>query len=709
MFSLGPGSVCDVCLESFGQDLKAPCSIACGHVFCASCIHHITRQICPLCRSPFDPRSIVKLHIDLDGIKLTSAGGDEPPSAQQEARTLHERIAAVANAGTTEANLRALISECKTFLSNHPRNLFQDLRVSLRMIAYLCEVKSTLRSQNQVVDQTQETLEKNKADYNDLQVRFLEVEGARKDAVNAKKKAEAEKKNIQANAIQRELELTQKVSETQNKYIDLLEQLNQQKVVSDGLRQELHSVNASYYKESADYSRQSRSDSSMSPPEWRPDRADLRGLSAPEQEFLISPLPEFTSNALAADNFIGLPNEDDPAGTPADSSSCAPSPLFVPAEETPSNPSTVPHTPSLLSLTAPKFDELGHRLSRSHSFTNRSFDPSRQASPVVRPIEDHLPNTVHNPHERNSLLRNQFHDLLTDTPADGPSSLPSSVDYFPNSSSRRTTPRSFEVSSSPAPIPIPSVQPTTSITTAGSMLHHSTLSQRPALSRASSHAAAMENAQRERKKETGDRRRSDRIRDRAESLRDIAASETSLSVSPNIKVATSPIPQTSYPDSERMRPAIPISSKPERSPSAQNALRDSENFSPSSVNRYGSSESERHTQPIGVPHSTSKRDPSRTKNQSQLHDVDMVHLASSSSSRTKNHSQLNDIDGTAPVPASSSIGRSSFSSTSPTSFKAPHPSRDRDTYQYPSSIGSTKGKALVAAMTATNTSVAGFA
>lgn len=186
---------------------------------------------------------IVKLHVDLDSLKAASASAEDSKSAEEEARSLHERIAAVANRGTTEANLRALISECKTFLSNQPRNLvslvsqsptthvtyrvvlfqFQDLRVSLRMIAYLCEVKSTLRSQNQAVDSYKEQLEGKQTEHEELSRRVLELDGARKEAVNARRKAEGERKDIQANAVQRELELTQKVSDMQNKYIDLLE------------------------------------------------------------------------------------------------------------------------------------------------------------------------------------------------------------------------------------------------------------------------------------------------------------------------------------------------------------------------------------------------------------------------------------------------------------------------------------------------------
>ncbi|KAJ6464812.1 hypothetical protein DFH09DRAFT_957634 [Mycena vulgaris] len=52
MLSLGPGSACDVCLEPFGAELKAPSSIPCGHVFCVECddlrsLPH-SPLICPL-------------------------------------------------------------------------------------------------------------------------------------------------------------------------------------------------------------------------------------------------------------------------------------------------------------------------------------------------------------------------------------------------------------------------------------------------------------------------------------------------------------------------------------------------------------------------------------------------------------------------------------------------------------------------------------
>lgn len=91
------------------------------------------------------------------------------------------------------------------------------------MIAYLCEVKSTLKSQNQAVDSYKEQLEEQRMEHDKLAIRVLELDGARKEAISARNKAEGERKDIQSNAVQRELELTQKVSDLQNKYIELLE------------------------------------------------------------------------------------------------------------------------------------------------------------------------------------------------------------------------------------------------------------------------------------------------------------------------------------------------------------------------------------------------------------------------------------------------------------------------------------------------------
>ncbi|KAJ6598276.1 hypothetical protein DFH09DRAFT_903488 [Mycena vulgaris] len=119
MLSLGPGSACDVCLEPFGAELKAPCSIPCGHVFCVSCLQHLARPNCPLCRLPFNARNTVKLAIEnatTDQLAVHS-------STDEEARQLQKRISSVAVDGATEAQTTQITEDCKIFFATVPQNM----------------------------------------------------------------------------------------------------------------------------------------------------------------------------------------------------------------------------------------------------------------------------------------------------------------------------------------------------------------------------------------------------------------------------------------------------------------------------------------------------------------------------------------------------------------------------------------------------------
>ncbi|KAF9447362.1 hypothetical protein P691DRAFT_671645 [Macrolepiota fuliginosa MF-IS2] len=180
MLSLGLGSACDVCLESFGPDAKGPCSIQCGHVFCVDCLNHLERPQCPLCRDPFEPHSVVRLHIDVEQRSSPKAPPPRPTAAEQEARRLQDAIANVANTGSSEPNLRSLIGEGRKFLSNQPRNLFPELRMAHRMIAYLCEVKANLVAQTQACNALQAQVSQLGAEKGELEKRIQDLKGARK-------------------------------------------------------------------------------------------------------------------------------------------------------------------------------------------------------------------------------------------------------------------------------------------------------------------------------------------------------------------------------------------------------------------------------------------------------------------------------------------------------------------------------------------------
>jgi pantothenate synthetase len=88
---------------------------------CSSrCLDSFNQAACPLCRTHFDQRAIVRLHVDLES---SSSDVSLDPTARQEARRLQMAIANVANEGTTEPRLRQLIADATAFLATQPREL----------------------------------------------------------------------------------------------------------------------------------------------------------------------------------------------------------------------------------------------------------------------------------------------------------------------------------------------------------------------------------------------------------------------------------------------------------------------------------------------------------------------------------------------------------------------------------------------------------
>ncbi|THU93921.1 hypothetical protein K435DRAFT_632354, partial [Dendrothele bispora CBS 962.96] len=52
MLVVDPASTCDVCLDVYSVT-REPYLLACGHVFCGSCLMNISPPNCPMCRRPF--------------------------------------------------------------------------------------------------------------------------------------------------------------------------------------------------------------------------------------------------------------------------------------------------------------------------------------------------------------------------------------------------------------------------------------------------------------------------------------------------------------------------------------------------------------------------------------------------------------------------------------------------------------------------------
>ncbi|KAJ7258170.1 hypothetical protein C8J57DRAFT_1472345 [Mycena rebaudengoi] len=94
--SISPGSACDVCLEQFGADHKAPCSIPCGHVFCVDCLDHLARPTCPLCRTSFELRDITKPTVPTAHTKDSLSAYDNPADRMSARETLRDPLDIIA-------------------------------------------------------------------------------------------------------------------------------------------------------------------------------------------------------------------------------------------------------------------------------------------------------------------------------------------------------------------------------------------------------------------------------------------------------------------------------------------------------------------------------------------------------------------------------------------------------------------------------------
>ncbi|THV03526.1 hypothetical protein K435DRAFT_280150 [Dendrothele bispora CBS 962.96] len=254
--------------------------------------------------------------------------------------------------------------------------------------------------------------------------------------------------------------------------------------------------------------------------------------SGPEQDYMISPFPEFTNTTLPME-FSTLPTiEDQQEETSAEDSrpgcgaagcplscSCQSAQLFSLNGQTSTPPDLPsPGAPSLLSLTAPRADDSPRSLS--------SYSPS---TPSDRPtIEDMQPTCTPSPPPHNQVER--LRELLTDASPSLTSSMPNLAGSYKAESqlsSRRPIPsRSLESSSASLttqPISVPSVQPSASVTPEVTTAISLPFQPRSGLSSASRAAYALESAQRLNK----EKQKAERERKRAERLEEPTVDESS--------------------------------------------------------------------------------------------------------------------------------------------------------------------------------------
>ena len=72
----------------------------------------------------------MKLHVDLSALPLTGT--------EKEARRLQEAIGEVTTLGSSEANSRQLINECRIFLQAQPRSMVRFVYASVVLYLASC-------------------------------------------------------------------------------------------------------------------------------------------------------------------------------------------------------------------------------------------------------------------------------------------------------------------------------------------------------------------------------------------------------------------------------------------------------------------------------------------------------------------------------------------------------------------------------------------
>ncbi|KAG6809051.1 hypothetical protein H0H92_001802 [Tricholoma furcatifolium] len=165
MITLGVNAQCDNCLQSFDRENKAPSAIACGHVFCYSCIAYqrtvpltteylsVDYKPCPSCGTTFDTRQILRLHIDLDVDASQPTQPNTVPAADRETLTLFSKMVALADDSSSEVELRNGLDTVMRFAQQHQQSIyFSALYTCSRLLTYVIDVRA--KERGHVADKT---------------------------------------------------------------------------------------------------------------------------------------------------------------------------------------------------------------------------------------------------------------------------------------------------------------------------------------------------------------------------------------------------------------------------------------------------------------------------------------------------------------------------------------------------------------------------
>ncbi|KAG2132893.1 uncharacterized protein EDB93DRAFT_1093508 [Suillus bovinus] len=123
-------SCCDVCLDPYSTSsvpARSPHAIACGHIFCLTCLRSLPLSACPLCREPFQPDRIRKLYLANPSIQDNAEQDtiDDQDSAKQHdqhASLLLHRVSLVSGEDTPDAEVDKVVTEVQEWLRSQLGN-----------------------------------------------------------------------------------------------------------------------------------------------------------------------------------------------------------------------------------------------------------------------------------------------------------------------------------------------------------------------------------------------------------------------------------------------------------------------------------------------------------------------------------------------------------------------------------------------------------
>ncbi|KAG1874311.1 hypothetical protein F4604DRAFT_738348 [Suillus subluteus] len=122
MLVVHPASCCDVCLDPYSISsgpANSPHAIACGHIFCLTCLRSLSLSACPLCREPFRPDSVKKLYIANPSKRDVA---EQDTIDDQHANLLLRRMSLVSGEDTPDAEVVKVVTEVQEWLKSHSDN-----------------------------------------------------------------------------------------------------------------------------------------------------------------------------------------------------------------------------------------------------------------------------------------------------------------------------------------------------------------------------------------------------------------------------------------------------------------------------------------------------------------------------------------------------------------------------------------------------------